>query len=138
MWLRTFQVFRSQYIGTPGDQDAARFFNNASAGASSVSPAPFDLSLLHNTLPVTPAHAQTPVQSASAMKPASAAWAADFMQQSPATEIQNPLTRSFLAQPQPMHTSQGYQEMVGVNQQGIFIRGNRAYFSSYAEQKQHP
>ncbi|KAI0695451.1 hypothetical protein BC835DRAFT_1306007 [Cytidiella melzeri] len=111
------EVFRSQYTSTPGiDQDAARFFS-ANVGSSSASPAPFDLSLMHNALPATASsHAQTPLHSTPSMKVSSTAWASDFMQHPPGRETQSALTQAFLSQPQPVHASPIHQEMGGTHQ----------------------
>ncbi|KAH9931071.1 TPR-like protein [Epithele typhae] len=81
------ETFRTQYSASPGvNQDAARFF---SAGPSAVpnlsAPSPFDLSALHNNLPVAQTHVsphvQSPIQSPSQAAPAG--WAADFLLQQP-------------------------------------------------------
>ncbi|EGN99677.1 hypothetical protein SERLA73DRAFT_167583 [Serpula lacrymans var. lacrymans S7.3] len=73
------QTFRTHNAPTQDvSQDVARFFGNGQASASQFSAArPFDLSLLHETLPST--HSQPAVQSPQLTQNPFSGWATDFL-----------------------------------------------------------
>ncbi|RPD59867.1 TPR-like protein [Lentinus tigrinus ALCF2SS1-6] len=105
------EAFRSQYPLSPGvNQDAARFFSSAASPPPALaSPAAFDFSALHRSLPVSHTQSPVPVQSPIQSPPLQAgpaAWSTDFLLQQPGPSASVSVTGGAQRQATPMTVEQ--------------------------------